>query len=168
MKANDPLIRIKDPELLDWVDRISLILNSGKYEFPITTTVPTQQANNGEQFVYTASTGSTDRRFYVYIGGQWNRIDFKGDGTVDAGGFGDRILDTDQNTGIFTQFVANEERLRHYANGTYIVAMDTYGVQLAADYKLVFDGLGGDTYVTYSTASTYLQAYVNGTLRMEM
>jgi hypothetical protein len=168
IKTPDPLLRIRDPELQDWIDYTNLVINSGKYEFPITTSVPTQQANSGEQFVYTASDGTSDRRFYVYIAGQWCRIDFNTDGSVNAGGFGDRILDDDANTGIFTQFVANEERLRHYSNGVYVVAIDTYGLQMANEYKLVFDGLGGDTYWTYSTASTYLQAYVNGTLRMEI
>ena len=148
---------------------MNLILNAGKYEFPITSSVPTQQSNSGEQFVYTATSGTaTDRRFYVYIEGVWCAINFSSSGAVSAGGFGDRIVDDDGNTGIFTQFTANEDRLRHYSAGTYIAAMDTYGIQIAPDYKMVFNGLGGTTYWTYSTASTYLQAYINGTLRMEM
>jgi len=168
LKVQEPLLKVRDPELWEFVDRVSLILNAGKYEFPITSSVPTQRANAGEQFVY-ANLQNTDRRFYVYIQGVWCRIDFNSDGTISAGtGIPDRILDSDQNTGIFTQFVSGEERLRHYSNGVYVVAIDTYGLQMAPAYKAVFDGLAGTTYWTYSSASSYMQFYENGNLRMEM
>jgi hypothetical protein len=167
MKAPDPILRTRDPELQDWVDRVNLILNAGKYEFFVTNTVPTEQANVGEQKVYQSDDG-TLRRFYVFINGIWCSINFSSSGDVSTGAFGDRILDDDKNTGIFTQFTTNEDRLRHYSAGVYVMAVDTYGIQIASDYKMVFDGLGGDTYWTYSSASSYLQCYINGTLRMEM
>ena len=46
--------------------------------------------------------------------------------------------------------------------------MDTYGLQVSAGYKIVLDGLAGNTYWTYSSASVYMQGYVDGTLRIEM
>ena len=169
MKAPDPLLKVRDVELWDWIDRVNLILNTGKYEFAVYDTVPDTGAiaNEGEQLVYASPDGAI-RRFYVFIDGIWCLINFTTSGEVSTGAFGDRIIDNDANTGIFTQFTTNEDVLRHYSNGSYIVAMDTYGIQIAAGYKYVYDGLAGDTYCTYSTASVYLQFYLNGTLRMEM
>ena len=169
MKPNDPLIRLKDAELLEWVDRIGLILGSGKYETPVYNTEANEAvlANEGESYIY-ASDDNTTRKLKFYINGVWATINFTTAGAVSSGGFGDRIVDDDGNTGIFTQFTANEDRLRHYSNGVYVMAVDTYGLQVASEYKVVFDGLGGTTYWTYSTASTYMQCYVSGTLRMEM
>lgn len=167
MKAPDPLLRTRDPELQDWVDRVNLILNSGKYEFFVTNTIPTERANQGEQKVYTSDDG-TLRRFYVYIQGVWCLINFDSSGNVTTSGFSDHIIDSDGNTLVHTQYTSNEDRIRVYAQGVYVVAIDTYAIQIAPSYKMVFDGLGGDTYWTYSSASTYLQAYVNGNLRMEM
>lgn len=169
MKSPDPLLRVKDAELSEWVDRINLILNSGKYETRVLNTEATEAtlANEGESYIY-ASDDGTIRKLKFYINGVWATINFTSSGAVSAGGFGDRILDDDGNTGIFTQFTSNEDRLRHYSNGSYVMAVDTYGIQVAPTYKVVFDGLGGDTYWTYSSASSYMQCYLNGTLRMEM
>jgi len=167
MKSPDPLLRIRDAELQDWVDAVNFILNAGKYEFAITTSVPTHRANSGEQFVYTASDGTTDRRFYVYIGNQWCRIDFDADGNAGSG-FTDHIIDSDGDTLVHTQFVQGENLIRTYSKGVYVTAVDTYGFQIAPMYKMVFDGLGGTTYWTYSSASSYMQCYLNGSLRMEM
>lgn len=175
-KTPDPILRTRDPELSDWIDAANYVINAGKYEFPLITTVPTARANSGEQFVYTASDGTgAFRRFYVYIGGIWCFIGFDSAGNFTGssgggGGFDDHIIDPDGNTLVHTNFTGggNEDRIRTYCNGVYVMAVDTYGLQVASEYKVVFDGLGGDTYWTYSTASTYMQCYLNGTLRMEM
>ena len=168
MKAPDPLLRTKDPELWDWIDRVNLILNSGKYEFFITNVIPTERANNGEQKIY-ASDDSSIRRFYVYIQGVWCLINFDTGGNVTTGGFGDHIIDANGDTLVHTDYNhVNEDIVRTYSRGVYVMAVDTYGLQIAPAYKVVFDGLAGDTYWTYSSASTYMQCYLNGTLRMEM
>lgn len=175
MKAPDPILKVKDFELWDWVEYVNIILNSGKYEFPLTTTVPTLRANTGEQYVFTSGVGTGQfRRFYVYIDNIWCFIGFDSAGNVIGGsggtGASDHIIDPDGNTLVHTNFTGGgaEDRVRFYSAGAYVVAVDTYGLQIAPEYKMVFDGLGGDTYWTYSTASTYMQCYLNGTLRMEM
>ena len=174
MKIPDPLLRVKDHELWDWIDYVGIVINGGKYEFPLTTTIPTQVANSGEQFVFTAGTGTAAfRRFYVFINNVWCFIGFNSAGGVtggSGGGGGDHIIDPDGNTLVHTNFTGGgaEDRIRTYCAGVYVMAIDTYGVQIAPEYKMVFDGLGGDTYWTYSSASTYMQCYLNGTLRMEM
>lgn len=172
MKLPDPLLKTKDPELSDWIDRANLLINSGKYEFPIYDGEPSAgQANEGESLVtnYTDTSGNIVRNLEVYISGVWCTIAFDSTGSVSAGGFTDRIIDADNNTGIFTQFNnVNENILRHYSNGVYVVAIDTYGIQVASEYKISFNGSLGNTYWTYSTASSYMQCFVNGSVRMEM
>lgn len=166
-KAPYPLLRTRDPELQDWVDSVNFIINAGHYQFPIVTTIPDYRSNDGEQRVYTSADGSV-RTFYVYIGSVWNAINFNSSGGVVSSGFGDHIINQSGNTLVHTEFTNAENLIRIYSNGFYVVNINTYGLQVAADYKVVFDGLGGDTYWTYSSASTYMQCYLNGTLRMEM
>ncbi len=167
-KLPDPLLKIKDPELWDWIDANNYIINGGHYQFPLVTTIPSGRSNDGEQRIY--ATGDV-RAFYVYINGVWCVINFDSTGAITGAGgsgFGDHIIDNDGNTLVHTQFVSNEDRIRTYTAGVYVMAVDTYGLQIAPAYKMVFDGLGGDTYWTYSSASSYMQCYLNGTLRMEM
>ena len=166
-KLPDPILKFRDPELIDWIDATNFVINTGRYQFPVVNQVPTEQSNSGEQRVY-ASDDGTLRRFYVYIGGQWNQINFDGFGNVTTSGFSDHIIDASGDTLVHTEFTANEDRIRHYSKGVYVVAIDTYALQIASGYKMVFNGLGGTTYWTYSSASTYMQCYVNGSLRMEM
>ena len=173
-KVPDPLIKIKDFELWEWIDGVNYVLNGGHYSFPLVTTVPDYQSNEGEQRIYSVTTGTTtERRFYIYIGGRWVVINFDSAGNVvsgSGGGGGDHIIDADGNTLVHTDFIGggSEDRIRFYSAGVYVAAVDTYGLQVASEYKVVFDGLGGDSYWTYSTASTYMQCSLNGTLRMEM
>ena len=171
----DPVLRIRDFELWDWIDSVQYIINGGHYSFPLVTTVPDYRSNDGEQRIYSVTTGTTtDRRFYIYINGIWCVINFDSGGNIIGGsggtGASDHIIDPDGNTLVHTNFTGGgaEDRIRMYAASTYVVAVDTYGLQIAPEYKMVFDGLGGDTYWTYSTASTYMQCYLNGSLRMEM
>ena len=169
-------MKIRDAELWDWVDAVNFILNAGHYEILLTTSVPTYRSNSGESRVFTSGVGTAQfRRFYVYIDGVWCFIGFDSTGnftgsTGSGTGFGDHIIDPDGNTLVHTNFTGGgaEDRIRTYTAGVYVMAVDTYGLQIAPEYKMVFDGLGGDTYWTYSTASTYMQCWLNGTLRMEM
>ena len=166
-KIPDPILRVRDPELWDWVDATNFVINAGHYEFPITNTIPTYQSNNGEQRVY-ASDDGTLRRFYVYINGQWNNISFDGSGNILTTGFGDHIINKSGNTLVHTEYTNAENQVRFYSNGVYVVNVDTYGISMPSAYKVAFNGLDGNTYWTYSSASTYMQCYVNGNLRMEM
>lgn len=166
MKPPDPLLKVKDTELWDWVDSINLILSTGKYEFPIYSEQPGDTlANEGESLI--VSTGTT-RELQVYINGVWATIAFDSAGAVSSGGLSDRITDADANTGVFTEFTADENVIRFYSNGIYEVAISTAGLTLASGYPIVFDGLGGNTTLSYDSATQYLQFYLDGVLRMEL
>ena len=167
MKLPDPLLRTRDPELQDWVDRTNLVLNSGKYEFFVTNVIPTERANQGEQKVYTSDDG-TLRRFYVYIQGVWCLINFDSSGNVTSTGFGDHIINKSGNTLVHTEYTNAEDYVRIYTHGVYVVRVDTYGISVAPTYKIAFNGIDGNTYWTYSSASAYMQCYVSGNIRMEM
>ena len=158
MKIPDTTIRVRDRELVDFLDTAQTILNRGLYEFRTFDAVPDWPANEGESGIFTSGTALA---LAVHINSNWSLIGFNSLGTL-------VLFDADGDTGITPEFTPDEDVLRFYSFGTYVVAMDTYGIQISSGYKMVFDGLAGDTYWTYSSASTYLQAYVNGTLRMEM
>lgn len=166
MKLPDPILKTRDPELLDWIDATNLLINSGKYEFPIQSDEPgTTKANEGESIV--VATGET-RKLEVYINGLWCTINFTTGGAVSAGGLSDRIVDADGNTAVITEFSSNEDVVRFYANGAYVMAVSTYGLQIASGYKIAFNGLAGNSYVTYNSSNQYVQTYINGALRMEI
>lgn len=166
MKLPDPILRSRDSELSDWIDYCNLVINTGKYEFPIYSEEPgSTKANEGESLI--VSNGDT-RKLEVYINGVWCTINFDGSGAVNAGGFGDRILDSDGNTGIFSEFATDENVLRFYSNGVYEMAMSTAGLQVASGFPFVMDGLGGDTKMVYNSTTSYLEFHLNGTKRMEM
>lgn len=166
-KAPYPLLRTRDPELQDWVDSLNFIVNAGHYQFGVTNTIPDYRSNTGESRVYISSDGLT-RALYVYIDTGWVSIPFDANGNVVSSGFGDHIINKSGNTLVHTEYTNAEDQVRFYTHGAYVVNINTYGLQVAPEYKVVFDGLGGDTYWTYSSASTYMQCYLNGTLRMEM
>ena len=167
-KLPDPILKVRDPELWDWIDATNFVINAGHYQFPLVTTIPDYRSNDGEQRVYISEDGAL-RRFYVYIQGVWNAINFDSSGQIITSGFGDHIIDADGDTLVHTDFNhVDEDIIRTYSKAVYVMAVDTYGLQIAPAYKVVFDGLAGDTYWTYSSASTYMQCYLNGTLRMEM
>ncbi len=158
MIVPDTVIKIKDLELVEFMDYVQTILNRGLYEFRTFDATPDWTANEGENGILV--TGDT-LGLYVHINSTWTLIAFNSIGTL-------TLFDADGDPGITPEFTADEDVLRFYSAGTYVVAIDTYGIQVNPAYKMVFDGLGGDTYWTYSSASTYLQCHVNGTLRMEM
>lgn len=121
--------------------------------------------NEGESFIL--ATGDT-RSLDVLINGVLCTINFTSSGAVSAGGLGDRIVDADGNTAVITEFTSNEDVVRFYSNGAYVMAVSTYGLQVASGYKIAFNGLGGNSYVTYNSSNQYVQTYINGALRMEI
>jgi len=158
MKVPDTVVKIRDLELIEFMDYTQTIINRGLYEFRVFDTAPDWLANDGEQGVL--SSGST-LALYVHINGVWAAIGFNSFGTM-------ALWDADGDTGITPEFSADEDVLRFYSFGTYVVAMDTYGIQVSPEYKMVFNGLAGNVYWTYSSASAYLQGYVDGAIRIEM
>ena len=158
MKIPDTTIRIRDLELQEYLDYNQTVINRGLYEFRTFDAVPDWTANEGENGIL--ASGST-LAMYVHINSTWTKLNFNSLGTF-------VIFDADGDTGITPEFTTDEDVLRFYSFGTYVVAMDTYGLQVSAGYKIVLDGLAGNTYWTYSSASVYMQGYVDGTLRIEM
>jgi len=144
--------------MIDFIDYTQTLLNRGLYEFRTFAAVPDWAANQGENGVLVS--GST-LALYVHMNSVWTAIGFNLLGTL-------TLFDADGDTGITPEATADEDILRFYSAGTYCAALDTYGLQFSAGYKVVFDGLAGTTYWTYSSASAYLQCYISGTLRMEM
>jgi len=70
------LKELKDPGLLDFMDFVRVILNQGKYNVRIVTTIPTGSAEDGELLLYTDSVST--RRLYAYFNDAWRYINFDG------------------------------------------------------------------------------------------
>jgi hypothetical protein len=79
-----------------------------------------------------------------------------------------KIIDKDRDTWVDTEQNADEDKVRTTTGGTERVVIDANGVQLATELPVVFDGTGGDTKWKYNASTTYLEAWVDGLLRMEM
>lgn len=62
MKANDYSLSMLPLEAVELLDDMKSILNFGKYQFPVVSTVPNWKGRAGEQVIYLS--GSTGR-FYV-------------------------------------------------------------------------------------------------------
>ena len=159
-------MKVRDVELWNWIDTANLVMNSGRYEFPIySATLATYQINDGESFI--VSTG-TVRQLTVRINSVLCSINFNSSGKVSGTGLGDRITDTDGNTGVFTEFTSDENIIRFYSNGVYVAALNTAGLSVAAGFPIVMEGLGGDTYRVYNATTQYIQWFLNGAIRMEI
>ena len=159
-------MRTRDPELRDWIDYTNLVLNTGRYEFPIySAALSPAQISEGESFI--VSTG-TVRQFTVRINSVLCTLNFTSAGAVSAGGLGDRITDADGNTGVFTEFSADENVIRFYANGVYMAAFSTSGIHVAAGTPIRMEGIDSDTYMVYNATTQYLQFFLNGGVRMEL
>lgn len=158
MKLPDAVIKVKDLELVEFMENVQVILNQGLYEMRITAQVPSWTAQTGETAIY--YTG-TVRTLYFYVNGVWAFIGFSSTGAL-------QLFDADGNTGITPEAELNEDVLRYYVAGNYAFAMSTLGFCMNSGTPVVFDGTDGDTKWVYDASSTYLRAYVNNTLRMEI
>ena len=70
---------IKDPGLLDFIDFVSLILNDGRYQARVVTTIPNWTGGEGEVILYSAG---TVQRIYYYLNGTWQFTTFTNSTTV--------------------------------------------------------------------------------------
>lgn len=170
MKIPEALIKVKDGELVEWVDLVTFLLNAGKYSTPIYEGEPDSRSiNEGESFII--ATGET-RKLEVMINGVLCSINFTPTGSVSTANFGnslgDRILDSDANTAVITEFTANEDMIRMYVAGQFVVAVNTLGMAVSSGYPIRMNGIEGNTYLVNNTSAVYLQHYVDGVLRMEM
>jgi hypothetical protein len=161
MKVPDSVIKVKDLELVDFMDTVQAILNDGLYETRIFTSVPSWSANEGESAIY--STGSANDLYYM-IGGTWCRIGFNLLGSL-------TLFDSNGDTGITPEATPNEDVIRFYTKGLYNFSMGTYGFSMAPGKPLFFDGTivaGSGTNWVFDTTDSYLKCYVGGIKRIEM
>lgn len=158
MKIPDTIFKTKDLDLIEFGDYAQVILNRGLYEFRIFDQVPDWTANNGENGIFTTGTVSY---LYFHLNGVWLSIGFNSIGAL-------VLFDSDGDTGITPEATPDEDVIRFYTAGVYKFGMSTYGFFMSANTPVVFDGTAGDTQWLYDSADSYLKAYVDGTLRMEM
>jgi hypothetical protein len=158
MKVPDSVIKIRDLELVEFMDYVQTILNNGLYEMRIFGSVPDWTANDGENGIYVAG---DVRQLYFYLNGVWSSIGFNSLGTL-------ILFDKDGDTGITPEATTDEDVLRFYTAGLYNFAMGTYGFALASGLPVIFDGTDGDTKWVYSTSDNYFKGYSDGVLRVEM
>ena len=123
MKIDTYEIKGVTPEVQDFVDDATTILNNGKFSYQVSSTVPTWNANNGEMVLYSSG---TEKRFYYRLNDKWNtvylgsqeikaRVVWSGTGTL-------TILDslnvssmTDQGEGQYTVVFATSFASIRYA-----------------------------------------------------
>ena len=81
---------------------------------------------------------------------------------------GSAIWDTNQDTGIQTEETPDDDIVRIDSAGTEIVTADVDQFAVNSGIKLGLEGNAGDTYWKYNSTSTYLEGYIDGTLRIEL
>ncbi len=158
MKVPDAVIKTRDFSLIEFMDDVQAILNNGLYEMRIFGSVPSWTANDGENGIYVS--GSI-RQLYFYLSNVWCTLGFSSSGAL-------QLFDVDGNTGITPEFTPNEDVIRFYTAGIYNFSMSTAGLAIAAGLPAYFDGVGGDTYWVYDTATNYLTGYADGVKRIEL
>jgi len=60
---------IQDLETLNFADRVREVINFGKYQIPVVTSVPAWQGSLGEFVLYRPTSGGTTQ--YFYAGTAW-------------------------------------------------------------------------------------------------
>lgn len=158
MKVPDAVIKVKDLELVEFMDAVQTILNNGLYELRIFDGVPNWQANQGENGIVVTS---DNRQLYFYLNNTWCSIGFNSLGNL-------VLFDKNQDTGITPEATPNEDVIRFYTAGYYNYLMGTVGFGMAAGKACMFDGTTGDYKWVYDSASKYLCGYTHGFLRFEI
>lgn len=159
MKIPDAVIKVKDLDLVEFLDNVQVILNNGLYETRVVSTAPTWLANNGESALY--YTNSDNRKLYFYVNTGWTYIGWNSIGSL-------TLFDADGDTGITPEATPNENVIRFYAATSYMFAISTFGLAMSAGTPIVFDGLTGISKWYYDSTTRYLTGYVDGAKRIEM
>jgi len=73
MKLEEVLIPDAHPQLVDHIEQVQDILNNGKYQMNVLSTIPSHTTEEGCSLFYASG---TVRRFYAYLNGQWNYFGF--------------------------------------------------------------------------------------------
>ena len=84
------------------------------------------------------------------------------------------MTDTDGDTQIQLEESADEDKCRIDTGGSEIVVIDSNGVDVktgdlvvASGGKIGYEGISGDSYWKYNSATTYMELYTNGELRLQ-
>lgn len=157
MKVPDAVIKVKDLDLVEFMDSVQVMLNNGLYEMRLISEVPDWFANNGESAIYAQGTA---RRLYVYVN-TWSYIGWNTIGSL-------TLFDADGDTGISPEATPNEDVIRFYIAGINKFAMGSMGLALTDGTPLVLDGTDGDTKWVHNSGTNYLEGYVDGVLRVEL
>jgi len=84
MRLEDiPLPRTIAVQALELFEQIKEVLNTGRYEMRVVSSVPTWTANEGETVLYTSG---AVWEFYAYLDGAWRKISWNTGGTVEIDG----------------------------------------------------------------------------------
>ena len=70
-KVNDFDLHKIGSQLEAFKDEVRLLLNNGKAQFQVNTTIPTYAGHAGEITFYRSG---TDGRLYLYMGSSWNVV----------------------------------------------------------------------------------------------
>lgn len=160
MKISDYTFKRLPPELVDFKDEVTLIINYGKYAFQVIDFLPNWSAQEGEALMYAAGTA---RRFYVYMSGAWNWVEW-GNGSLRAV----YIEDSDGDTQVHTERNADEDVIRFKNKGVDSLTVDSNGdVYIQQNKRLALNGTGKSCYMTYNTSNSYMTLYVSNNKRIE-
>lgn len=61
------------PEYDDFLEDVGLLINFGKYQYQVVSEPPAWKAENGEAVLFTSA---NTHRWYFYLGGRWNSLEF--------------------------------------------------------------------------------------------
>lgn len=162
MKIPDvELLKLKDPGLMEFMDFTQIILNDGRYEMRVISSIPDWTANEGEFLCYAAG---NVRRLYSYINGQWIYSEFN---SATSTIFLSKIYDTDADTKVDCEESSDEDIIRFDAGGTEVMSIDSNEVAIASGLQLTLDSLGGDSYIKYNAGTDYVELWADGTKRIE-
>jgi hypothetical protein len=115
------------------------------------------------------SGGTTIRRFYVYISGAWNWVQWNA-GSTGASGDTWWIHDADSDTYVTTEGTGgwgDSDLIIGQSKGKQIFSADSAQFAVNSHIKLGLDSHSGNTYYMWDTQTTYLQVWCSGNLRAE-
>lgn len=108
-------------EVIDFKDDVTTLINFGKFAVGVSNSPPAYAAGEGEMFML--ADGPT-RRFYVFVSGTWNFVEWGGTGTSAVS---TRIISIDLQTSVETDRNIGEGITRFRAGGVEsVIVTDTY------------------------------------------
>ena len=195
MKVDEFVIKRADRNVREFVDQATIIFNYGKYSAQVVTTPPQWVARNGE-FVFFQSSTSSGNRVYFYALNQWNWMagSPSGGGTPDATFVtlstndnltqervltqSSNIIIVDNGSNSTVQIAVNPPGSNAMViwNSSNVLGADSGFLYVANSAVLVGTGTslvfnansGSNTRMVYTISNTYLEFYLNGSIRLQM